>query len=107
MQTRRNIFAALAVAPVVIAAPRIAHAAIGAPDPVDAYLAAFKAYDEDDAASVDRFMRAGDDLTDWEPGNLRDTLRKIVAMFDEQGTQPETQMDRLTRQAHKLLNDAR
>ena len=102
MTDRRAFLTAALVAPVVIAAPANASASY---DPIPEYIAAFHGYDEDNSASVERHRKAAIALHEWEPGNARDMLRKIVATLDDDASPPETSMRLLIRQVDRLLEE--
>lgn len=104
MTDRRAFLAAALVAPVAIAAPAMAQAlGCHAADPVDEFWSAFRSYDEDDPASVQRFDHAGDALDNWEPPTQRDFIRKFLAMFDEHGSPPRERLNVLIEQAQRLV----
>lgn len=104
---RRGFIAALALAPVAIAAPAVAQTFVCSPDPIAEYLAAFHGYDGISEASAERFDKAGAALNAWEPNNPTDMLRKVVVMLDDYGAAPETSMPKLIRQVDQLVSGRR
>ena len=106
MTDRRAFLTAALIAPVAIAAPVAAQTLVcAAADPIPEYIAAFHAYDEHDAASVERHTKAAVALHQWEPTTAQDMLRKIVVTLDDNAGWPETSLTALIRQADRMLEE--
>ncbi|MHA6768075.1 hypothetical protein [Sphingobium ummariense] len=108
--SRRDVMRALAILPATIATPAVAGAAINAQtlvcatyDPIPEYLAASLAFDEDNAATVERHEAAFKALLEWEPTTAPDMLRKIVARLDDHYRAPEASLQLLIRQVDRLV----
>lgn len=95
--TRRTLFGAMALAPVVIAAPAIALSG----DPVDEYWAAFHAHNAD-RLDEEGYMAALDRMDEWEPRTHRDFVRKFLATFEDGGMPTQERMDSMIASAKRL-----
>ncbi|QGP80022.1 hypothetical protein [Sphingobium sp. CAP-1] len=106
MASRRQVLAAAVVAPFFAARPAIANDLVcSSADPIPEYLDAFRAYDEDDPASVARHAKACAAMHQWAPDSARDMLRKIVVTLDDDGRGPEPTLRGLIQQADRLLSE--
>ena len=106
MTTRRQLLAAAIAAPIV-ATPAMAQQLVCSTyDPIPEYQAAFHSYDEDNAASVARHWEGRNALYDWVPETAQDMLRKVVAILDEHGAAPETDLTLLIQQVDRLVIEA-
>jgi hypothetical protein len=102
MTDRRAFLTAALVAPVAMAVP--AAAALHY-DPIPEYLAAFRAYDENDPASIERFTKASVAIHEWVPATAVDMLRKVVVTLDDDASEPERSLPLLIRQADWVLSE--
>ena len=74
-------------------------------DPIPEYRAAFHAYDENKAASVERFTQASIAIHEWVPTTAVDMLRKVVVTLDDNASEPETSLPLLISQADRFLSE--